>query len=292
MEFCQIVPKKLIPYVANRPRHLVLAHLIEKDPEYVNAYLNIKKANPNAKIIMDNGAWEQYKLGLPMYDSSKLVELGKKIQADYIVLSDYPKQPWTVTRDKAIEMIPEIKQAGFKTFYVPQSELGDIDGWCQSVQWAINNRDIDLIGISILACPVAFGIDEGQYNGELSGMIRTQRTLARWCAFTELENRAIINRYVIPTNVQNRFHILGMQDAVSEILLLKPWHHMIASWDSSSAAWHAINGIRYDNTPTRLKDGKLNTEVDFNWNGEITDKILDDFLYNVAEIDDMCNQRI
>lgn len=34
-----------------------------------------------------------------MYPSEKLIELGKKIGADYIVLSDYPKEHWTKTRD-------------------------------------------------------------------------------------------------------------------------------------------------------------------------------------------------
>lgn len=38
MEFCHIVPKKLINVVAGRPRHLVLAHLVESDSEYVEMY--------------------------------------------------------------------------------------------------------------------------------------------------------------------------------------------------------------------------------------------------------------
>ena len=191
MEFCQIVPKKFVSFVANRPRHLVLAHLVESDPEYVELYRKLKK-EVNCTLIMDNSAFEMFKQGRPMYDSAKLIELGTKVNADYIVLSDYPKEHWTKTRDKAIEMIPEIKNAGFKTFYVSQSELGDIDGWCESVKWALNNPDIDLIGLSILACPIALGIDEGQYNGELTGMIRLQRTLARFRCLNILEQRKII----------------------------------------------------------------------------------------------------
>lgn len=284
MEFCQIVPKKLVPLVANRPRHLVLAHLVEVDDEYVRLYRDLKEKT-NCTLLMDNSAFERYKQGRPMYDSSKLIDLGKKINADYIVLSDYPKQHWTVTRDKAIEMIPEIKSAGFKTFYVPQSELGDIDGLIESIKWAIENRDIDLIGMSILADPIALGIDEGQYNGELTGMIRLQRSIARWRVFTELENRHIIRPSYITENLYHRFHILGMQDMVSEIELLRRYHHFIASWDSSSAAWHGINGIRYDNTPTLLKNGKLNSEVDFDWDGELTDKIIEDVQHNIDVID-------
>ena len=43
MEFCHIVPKKLINVVAGRPRHLVLAHLVESDPEYVEMYRQLKE---------------------------------------------------------------------------------------------------------------------------------------------------------------------------------------------------------------------------------------------------------
>lgn len=289
MDFCQIVPKKLVPFVANRPRHLVLAHLVESDQEYVDAYRKLKEET-NCTLILDNSMFEYFKRGEPALDSSKLIELGKKIGADYVVLSDYPKQPWTVTRDKAIEMIPELKRAGFKTFYVPQSELGDIQGWSKSVNWALNNTDIDLIGLSILACPIAMGIDEGQYNGELTGMIRLQRTIARLRCLNYLQQHGIIDVNHIDSKTRARFHVLGMQDAPAEIELLQPYGQMIASWDSSNAAWHAINGICYDKTPTMLKDGKLNSEVDFNWNGELTGQLIGNLMYNIAKIDEMAHR--
>lgn len=289
MQFCQIVPKKFIPFVEKRPRHLVLAHLIESDPEYVAAYRKLKQQT-NCTIIQDNSAFEYWKQGRPMLESDKLIDLGKQIGADYLVMSDYPKQHWTKTRDKALEMIPSIKEAGFKTFYVPQSELGDIDGWCASVKWALDNPRIDLIGLSILACPIAMGIDEGQYNGELTGMIRLQRTLARLRCLQELEARGIINKDNITETTKLRFHVLGMQDAPAEIKLLQPYGKMIASWDSSNAVWHAINGVRYDDTPTMLKDGKLNTEVDFNWDGEITNDMYSKVWYNINVIDAMAKQ--
>ena len=290
MDFCQIVPKKLVPFVETRARHLVLAHLVENDPQYVNLYKEIKQTHPGVIYIMDNSEYERYKAGEPPYDSDKLIAMGKRIQADYIVLSDYPKQDWKVTRDKAIELIPKFKAAGFKTFYVPQSEFGDIAGWAASVKWALDNPDVDLIGLSILACPIAMGIDEGQYDGELTGMIRLQRTLARLRCLNYLNQAGIIDNDNITEKTNHRFHVLGMQDAPSEIELLQPYHDMIASWDSSNAVWHAINGVRYDDTPTMLKDGKLNTEVDFNWDGEITNDMYSKVWYNINVIDAMAKQ--
>lgn len=284
MEFCHIVPKKFVNLVNGYNRHLVLAHLIESDPEYVNLYKTIVNQT-GATLIMDNSAYEMYKQGRPMFESDKLIELANKVGADYIVLSDYPKQDWMVTRDKAIEMIPEIKGHGFNTFYVPQSELGDIDGWCESVRWALNNKNIDLIGMSILGCPIAMGIEEGTYGNDLSGMIRLQRFLARYRCYCELEKRGIID-FDNPRCIR-RFHNLGMQDGPGEIELMSRYHKMIASWDTSSGCWHAINHVLYDHSPTMLKNGKINSEVDFDWNETITSRLVQDIKYNFSVIDDL-----
>lgn len=294
MQFCHIVPTKLVPYVANHPRHLVLAHLVEFNDDYVNQYLAIKRGNPNATFILDNSAFELTMAGKPMYPSEKLIDLARKIKADYIVMSDYPRENWKKTQDKAVEMASVIKSAGFKTFYCPQSELGDIDGLCESFKWAIANKDIDLIGVSILAAPIGFGVDPGSYSAKINDVIRLQRTLARVRLMIELERRSIINRYVVPANLFQRFHFLGMQDAISEITLAKPWNHMIASWDSSAAGWNAVNGIEFDNTPTMLVNGKIKSAVDFDWNCD--DHTLNDVVakltYNVNAIDKLVSELI
>ena len=76
--------------------------------------------------------------------------MGGKCRADYIVMSDYPRESWVKTVDQAKSMCDQIRDNGFSTFFVPQSDVGDLDGYLRSIEWALGNMQIDLIGLSIL----------------------------------------------------------------------------------------------------------------------------------------------
>ena len=105
INFCHIAPTKhLAEATATNGAHLLLAHLVEEDPRYTEYYANLDDGKLK---IMDNSAFEMFKHGKPMYPSEKLAELGEKCATDYIVLTDYPKDDWQRTRDKAIEMRSE-----------------------------------------------------------------------------------------------------------------------------------------------------------------------------------------
>ena len=262
INFCNISPTKyLAEYTRDNGAHLILAHLVEEDPEYRNYYANLKDGKYK---IMDNSAFEMFKLGLPMYKSDKLIEMGEQCGADCIVLSDYPKQPSRVTVDAAKKLIPEFKAAGFDTFFVPQSELGDMYDYINAVEWALNNPDIKLIGLSILGTPIACGVDETTFDGgKRNDAYKMQRYLSRHAVFRELEKRQLLNHRSL-----NRFHCLGMVDGPKEIDLLREYHSHIFSWDSSAAVWAGINGHQFDNSPTGLMSGKFEKEVDF-WHNEM-----------------------
>lgn len=260
INFCYIAPTDYLPLVEKYPTHLLLAHLVEENEDYRNFYIDLKRKNPNVFYHLDNSAFEMFKRGQPMYDSTKLVEMGKLVGADSIVMSDYPKEHWLKTVRSAQTLIPQFKEAGFKTFFCPQSELGDLDGLLDSYEWAINNSDIDFIGVSILACPIALGVNEKAHSeSERDEAYRMQRYLARWSIFQELDRVGLLNEKTL-----KRFHCLGMTDGPKEIALLKPYHQHIYSWDSSSPIWHGINLISYDSSPTGLRSGKYEAEVDFN----------------------------
>lgn len=262
INFCHIAPTKFLHnYTSTNGAHLLLAHLVEEDEEYRNYYANL---NDGKYKIMDNSAFEMFKLGLPMYESSKLIEMGKACSANCIVMSDYPKQPSQVTVDAAKKLIPVFKGEGFDTFFVPQSALGDMTDLVNAIEWALNNRDIDLIGLSILAAPIACGVDESTFEGgKRSDAYKMQRYLSRLTVFRELERRKLLN-----SHAKKRFHCLGMVDGPKEINLLREYSDFIFSWDSSAAVWAGINGIRFDDSPTGLKDGKFEKEVDFHYFGE------------------------
>ena len=280
IQFCHIAPIALLSDVAKHNKsHLMLAHLVESNAEYREFYKNLEVDDGSEKIL-DNSGYEMFKRGEPMYESSKLVDMGRRCGATVIVLSDYPGEHWTKTRDAAIELAPVFKQHGFKTFYVPQSELGDVDGYLKSLLWAIENPDIDLIGLSILGCPIALGIKEETFNhGDRDQAFLMQRFLSRW-KMLNLVDSMVEDK----SKLYKKFHNLGILDGPMEILLLEKYKDYIYSWDSSSAVWAGINGVRYDGSPTGLRYGKIESEVDFSINEEYNDHIE----HNIEIINNLC----
>lgn len=263
INFCHISPTRhLEQFTSRNGAHLILAHLVETDYNYRDYYANLDDGKYK---IMDNSAFEMFKLGRPMYESSKLIDMAKACKADCIVMSDYPKMHSSHTINAAVNMIPEIKGEGFDTFFCPQSELGDIEDLIKAIEWGIENPNIDLIGMSILACPIAMGVNESTFgDGTRSDAYKLQRFVSRFSVFDQLARRGLLTEKAL-----KRFHCLGMVDGPNEIRLLKPYHDYIFSWDSSAAVWAGIHGIRFDKSPTGLMNGKFEKEVEFDYGGEV-----------------------
>lgn len=278
INFCHIAPIPYLNLVSNRKVHLVLAHLIEQSPEYVDFYLQ-EKNKYKSTIILDNSGFEMYKQNKPMYSSDRLVSIGETIQADYIVLSDYPAEHSSKTIDSAIEFAPRFKQAGFKTFFVPQSRINDLDDCINSFKWASDNPQlIDYIGVSILTAPNVFGVETGN---------KMQRFLSRLKLMFMLEQQQILQK-IVGNGI--KIHFLGMVDGPNEIMFMEKFHKYISTWDSSAAIWAGLNGISFDNSPTGLLNGKFEKEVDFyflpdsnysNYNDDI-------IINNIKYIDLLC----
>jgi len=253
--FCHICPGDphlLDILVGDREFHLTLAHLVETDKVYTKWYAD-KCEGLDVVNIMDNSAFEMFKQGRPMYPSDKLIEMGTKVNADYIVMSDYPTEHHSKTIQAAVEMAPQLREAGFGTFFVPQSEIGDIEGLLNAFEWASESEHVDYIGFSILAIPNAFGVEK---NNKL------QRFLSRWKFMNMLDERGILEKIV---DNGKMIHLLGMVDGPNEIELLARYMDLIDTWDSSAAIWAGLNSIKFDNSPTGLVDGKFELEVDFDY---------------------------
>lgn len=276
INFCHISPTKYLEtFVSGRPFHLTLAHLIEVDPEYVEFYVKEKETH-ECSIIMDNSAFEMYKQNREMYDSSKLIDMATKVHADYIVMSDYPGEPSQKTINKAVEMSADIKAAGFGTFFVPQSQEGDLEDYLSAYEWAADNPDIvDYVGVSILGAPLAYGVERDN---------KLQRYLSRYKIMMELEKRGILDRF---QENGTKIHFLGMVDGPNEVELVQQWKHHIDTWDSSAASWLGLNGGEFDNSPTGRVEGKFELEVDFDYNVENTANTVK-AIKNIAYIDKMC----
>lgn len=276
MDFCHIAPTPHLSVTDGRPVHLVLAHLIEEDDAYVNYYLQ-QKEKYDCTIIMDNSAFEMYKQGRDMYDSSKLITMGERISADYIVLSDYPDSDPENTIEAAMMMAPVIKEEGFGTFFVPQGNKGSIDDLLYSFQWASKSDLVDYIGVSILAAPLAYNVESGN---------KLQRFNSRLRLMYDLKKRGILSD--IKMNGK-KIHFLGMVDGPNEIMFMNPFIGFIDTWDSSAAVWLGLNDQRFDDTPTGRRDGKFEEEVNFNFSTEVVD-FIEKAVDNMEYIDDLCKE--
>lgn len=279
-QFCTIAPTAFLEeFAEGRPAHLLLAHLVEEDATYRNWYVEHKKRHPNVTYIMDNSAFEMYKQGRPMYESGKLIKMGKAVNADYVVLSDYPAEPGKKTIDAARELAPQFHAADLGTFFCPQSRIYDLPDLLDTYRWAVSqegNELVDYIGLSILGIPNAYGVEKGN---------KLQRYCARAHFMHMLEDLGILQQAA--RNYQ-QMHALGMVDGPNEILLLRSWLQYIDTWDSSSPIWAGLNGIVYDGSPTGLMDGKFEKEVDFAMSRtDVTDREMRLALDNLEYIDSL-----
>lgn len=251
--FCVIAPTKYLPLYGNvGGAHLSLAHLVDADPEYASFY----KEQATGFQIMDNSAFEL----LEPYSPEKLVELGRKCGAQAIVLPDHPFKPWNVTVEAAEKWIPFFKEAGFKTFFVPQSETGDLEGYIKAYDWAVNNPDVDIIGMSILGIPNAIP--------------HIHKAYARVVMAQILKDRGY--------QFEKHHHWLGLNSgpALEIPSLLKMG--VLDTCDSSNPVWMAIIGHRYcPNTDSYLAVNKAKFHVDFNCKMYNDEQIHDNIKHNL-----------
>lgn len=277
INFCHISPTAYLEsYTKYNGAHLILAHLVESDPVYRDFYANL---NDGKTKILDNSAFEMYKQGRPMYPSDKLIEMGRSVKADVIVMSDYPGEPGDKTIEAACNLATDFIRDGFKTFFVPQSTIGNLQDYIRTFKWAVENPFFaDMIGVSILGVPNAFGVERGN---------KLQRYVSRKRMMDILDREGILATLKRSDNPR-KLHFLGMVDGPNEIDLMKPYHEFIYSWDSSAAVWAGINRIGFDQSPTGLIDGKFELEVDFDYNQELGSVEETLVKRNIFHINKMC----
>jgi len=244
--FCVIAPiAYLEEYATQSPTHLVLAHIVDTNPIYAAFYREMSERGD--RIIMDNGAFE---LG-QSYEPTKLVELGHICGADAIVLPDYPGKRSAITCNAAVALLPYLKDEGFKSMFVPQSAIGDLEDWITAYEWAAEHPDIDIIGMSILGIPNA--------------LPHIPKSYARVVLTQLLIDREIFNH--------NKYHhYLGLNSApnveIPSLILMDA----LSSCDSSGPVWSAINGHRYNITSDSFMpiNKKYLRDVDFDceWIGK------------------------
>lgn len=237
--FCFITPVSYLDmFAVASDRHLVLAHLVDRDEQYANFYKT--RSECGDYIMMDNSAYELHE----PYSPDKLISLAKLCGAHAIVLPDYPFQEAEVTINAAREFAPQFKAAGYHTFFVPQSKKGDLEDWIRAYVWAANNPDIDIIGMSILGIPNALPqVDPAYARVVMTAILQSTGSFAT--------NKA--------------HHYLGLNAGpgleIPSLLRL----NALTSIDSSGPVWSAIHGHAYSDEYDSLQSvKKLKSVVDFN----------------------------
>lgn len=236
-QFCIITPTPyLVEYASQSSMHLVLAHLVDTDPVYSDFYEN----RPEFKI-MDNGAFE---LG-ESYDPDSLLRLAEQCEADAIVLPDYPFQHQSKTIEAAQKLIPILEAEAFDTFFCPQAEEGDLDGWIEAYVWASENDQIDMIGMSILAIPNA--------------LPHIPKAYARVVMTQLLIDRGIFN-------FDKYHHYLGLNAGPNLEIPALINMGALDSCDSSGPVWAGICGQAYSPMSDSYQlTSKIKKHVDFNY---------------------------
>jgi len=237
-EFCYIAPIEYLHFTTASSTHLVLAHLVDASDTYANFYK--QRASYGDYIIMDNSAYE---LKVP-YDTGKLIALGHKCGADAIVLPDYPFQPSDVTIRAANKFVGDFKKEGFHTFFVPQSEKGDIEDWYSGYVWAAEHPDIDIIGMSILGIPNALPHIHPAY----ARVVMAQNLIN--------DNRFEFDKH---------HHFLGLNSGPALEIPSLIEMNALDTIDSSGPIWAGILGHEYTtNADSFQMAAKLKMPVNFN----------------------------
>ena len=237
--FCYITPVSYLDqYASQSPTHLVLAHLVDSNPLYASFY-KVRAEVYNEFVMMDNSAYE---LKEP-YAPEKLINLAAMCGASVVVLPDYPFQPSAVTVNAANKFTPLFKAAGLKTFFAPQSTAGNLEDWIQGYNWAANNPDIDIIGMSILGIPNALSNIDPSY----ARVVMTQ---------------LLIDRGGFAYDKHHHYLGLNAGPALEIPSLLRM--QALDTIDSSGPVWTAVLGHEYNiSSDSLLSVSKPTMPVDF-----------------------------
>jgi hypothetical protein len=198
---------------ATRSRvHLVLAHLLQDNPEYWNFYAT--RINIGETVILDNGAYEK---GMAL-DSDEYGMLISAFHPTVAVLPDLLMQRAQLTVSASLRFLDRWGQLPVEWMFVPQSTPDDLPNWYA----ALNTTLADMrVGHLITWCglPRALHTHFGGVRVRVAAVIKT----------------------LYPSL---KLHALGMGNAsIAEYNDLKP---LCESIDSSCAVWRGWNGYRLD----------------------------------------------
>jgi hypothetical protein len=113
IKFAPIVPTAFIGRVPDQKFHLLLAHIVEQDPQYLTRYLQLRLEGHY--LLLDNGAYE---FGGSV-DPNKLLAMARKVCASGVFLPDV-RFDMKRTLTGVERALPFFKGSSFDLYGVPQ----------------------------------------------------------------------------------------------------------------------------------------------------------------------------
>lgn len=248
MKLAFITPTLFIEKYGNQGDfHLALSHLIDlKSPnEYEK---ELKKSR--LPIILDNGLFENH-IAEP---TDTLIRKAERIKATHVFAPDvlYDSKGTQKELDNFIKVKKNLKSK-IKIAAVVQAK-NPKDYMRQLLEFN-KNKNVDLIGLSILSIPKSYEKLIGKFDITESRLCLLQDMIA------EADGRPFFWK---------KCHLLGLGDSYEDVIYANencPW---VVSNDTSSCFWNGVQGKKLIGENCRVQGGKTEVKVDFNFSKRLT----------------------
>lgn len=241
--------------------YFVLAHLYQTSQTYREFVDNIRVKDPDAFILLDNGAAEQ-----SLVTEDVLLNLVEQIKPTEVIAPDVLNN-YSDTMSNALSFIVKMKEREYdeftNVFYCPQGD--NMAEWMNGYMFALNNENISTIGLSKIALPhCMFGASKDQRIAESRSRV--------------VEGLAKLDLLKKP------LHLLGAETPL-EFANEAYTHPMVRSTDSCFSVWSAMNGQDWDiKEPSDLK--RIPTPHDY-FERTMTEEQIELALSNIKELENI-----
>jgi len=223
MELSLITPVNNLEYTKLLPGRFCIAPVAAKYPTYRDYFAEASHAGYN--VTLDNGVFESDKMS-----DAEYIDLARYIKPKVIVIPDTINAPANENWQAALVFIEEVVEAQInglpldvELMYVPQCEGGDVNGFWNGVDSAIESKKLQWIGICRDACFNAFGHRTNTRDQELNRFYfaaELQRMYARNCI------------------LKKKWHFLG----VGRQLHMLQYFWFVDSMDTASLFYQSVLG--------------------------------------------------
>ena len=244
--------------------HLILPHLVEKYPKYLEFYKG--RSSLGDEIVLDNSIFEH---GVS-YDYRQMIEMAEDIGVSKMSAPEVLKDR-IASRILREEFLEHYITSGCKVPILAVAQGQDVFEVIDSYFELLKIKEIPFLGLP-------FDIDEEiPYVSQGVNSLTLRRVLNRWYLVDSIYDISIKKKINLkPT------HLMGLSDPVELQRYKGDMYRWITSNDSSSAFVHGCNGITY--TSRGLPGEKVSQKLDFNGYDKLTDFQVGCILFNIKTI--------